>query len=46
MKTIWIWLVIAALLGIGFAIYRSGTSTGDLKVEPHAGKEIEKAKRR
>jgi hypothetical protein len=46
MKGIVIWLFIAAALVIGFAVYRSHTSKSRLNVEPHAAKEIEKAKRR
>jgi hypothetical protein len=46
MKAIWIWLTLAAVLAIGLVVYRSSTSSSDLNVEPHAAREIEKAKRR
>lgn len=45
MKRILLWLTIAAVLVIGFAIYRSWTSRLDLNVDPHVREEIEKAMR-
>jgi hypothetical protein len=40
-----LWLIVAAVLVIGFLLYRS-RSGSNLDVEPHAREEIEKAKRR
>jgi hypothetical protein len=45
MKRILLWLVVAALLVIGFVLYRSGSGSS-LNVTPHAREVIEKAKRR
>lgn len=45
MTTRLLWILIAAVLLIGFLVYRS-RSTGDLNVTPEAAREIEKAKRR
>lgn len=39
-------LALAAILLIGFALYRSYTSDNHLNGDPHAAEEIEKAKRR
>jgi hypothetical protein len=39
------WLIVAAVLVICFAVYRS-RSGDNLNVDPHALEEIEKAKRR
>jgi hypothetical protein len=40
-----LWLIVAAVLVIGFVLYRS-RSGRNLNVDPHAREEIEKAKRR
>jgi hypothetical protein len=40
-----LWLIVAAVLVIGFLLYRS-RSGRSLDVDPHAREEIEKAKRR
>ncbi len=45
MRRTLLWLIVAAALVIGFALYRS-RSGSTLNVEPHAAEEIEKAKRR
>ena len=45
MKKILLWLIVAAALVIGFALYRSRSGT-HLNVTPDAEREIEKAKRR
>ena len=39
-------LAVAIVLWIAFMLYRSYSSRDRLNVEPHAAKEIEKAKRR
>ena len=45
MKRTLLWLSVAAVLVIGFVLYRS-RSGRNLNVDPHARDEIEKAKRR
>jgi hypothetical protein len=45
-KTILLIVVVAILVVIGVVIYRSHISPNRFNVEPHAGHEIEKAKRR
>jgi hypothetical protein len=45
MKRTLLWLIVATLLVIGLALYRS-RSGRSLDVDPHAREEIEKAKRR
>jgi hypothetical protein len=45
MKTTLIWLIVAAVLVIGFLVYRF-RSAKNLDVDPYARQEIEKAKRR
>jgi cytochrome c-type biogenesis protein CcmH/NrfF len=45
MKKILLWLVVVAVLVIGFVVYRS-RSRNHLDVTPDARREIEKAKRR
>jgi hypothetical protein len=45
MKRAWVWLIVAAILVIGVALYRS-RSGSDLNVDPHARDVIEKATRR
>jgi hypothetical protein len=40
-----LWLIVAAVLVIGFVLYRSRSGT-NLNVAPHSREEIEKAKRR
>jgi cytochrome c-type biogenesis protein CcmH/NrfF len=45
MKKVLLWLIVAAVLVIGFAVYRS-RSRNHLDVTPEAHKEIEKAKQR
>ena len=40
-----LWLVVAAVLVIGFLLYHSWSGR-NLDVDPHAREEIEKAKRR
>jgi len=44
-KQLLLWLVVAAVVLIGFLLYR-GTSGNHLDVTPDAEREIEKAKRR
>jgi hypothetical protein len=39
-----LWLIVAAILVIGFLLYHS-RSGGNLDVDPHVREEIEKAKR-
>jgi hypothetical protein len=39
-------LAVAAVLLLSFLLYRSCTSDNRLNVDPHASKEIEKAKQR
>jgi hypothetical protein len=46
MNRIVLLLIAAAVLVIGFFIYRSHYSGNRLQVDPHAQQEIEKAKRR
>jgi hypothetical protein len=45
MKRALLWLIVAAVLLIGFVLYRA-RSGSDLNVTPDAAREIEKAKRR
>jgi hypothetical protein len=45
MRRILLWLLLAAILAIAIAAYRSRTSSS-LNIEPDAAQEIEKAKRR
>jgi hypothetical protein len=45
MKRALVWLIVAAILAIGIALYRS-RSASDLNVDPHARDVIEKAKQR
>jgi hypothetical protein len=45
MRRMVLWLIVAAVLVIGVALYRSRSRT-KLNVEPHAREVIEKAKRR
>jgi hypothetical protein len=45
-KTILLIVTVAVLVVIGVLIYRSHNSPNRLNVEPHAGHEIDKAKRR
>jgi hypothetical protein len=44
-KRILLWLIVAAVLVVGFLLYRSRPGT-HLNVTPDAEREIEKAKRR
>jgi Tfp pilus assembly protein PilO len=44
-KRLFVWLIVAAFLVIGFVFYLS-RSGSKLKVDPHARDVIEKAKRR
>jgi hypothetical protein len=44
-KRILLWLLVAAAMVIGYAVYRSRSSSNRLNVAPEAGREIEKAKR-
>jgi hypothetical protein len=46
MKQGLLWLLIAGIIVLVYAFYPSRHSSSDLKVEPHAAEEIEKAKRR
>jgi len=46
MKQTTLWLIIAGVLILAYAIYQSRRVSNDLDVEPHAAEEIEKAKRR
>lgn len=39
-------VLLAVVLGIAFLIYRSRVTPATLQVDPHAAREIEKAKRR
>jgi len=41
-----LWLILAGILILAYALYQSRRSDSDLNVEPHAAEEIEKAKRR
>lgn len=43
---LFLWIALAALLIIGYAVYRQRDESGRLNVEPHAREEIEKARRR
>jgi hypothetical protein len=45
-RTILVWLILAAALVIAVLVYRSHASRSRFNVEPHAAEEIEKAKRR
>jgi hypothetical protein len=45
MKWTLLWLLVAALLVVGFLLYRSRAGS-ELNVTPDAAREIEKAKRR
>ena len=45
MKQTTLWLILAGVLILAYAIYQSRRSGDDLNVEPHAAEEIEKAKR-
>lgn len=45
MKHIVLWLIVAAVLVIGYVLFPS-RSWGNLNVEPHAREVIEKAKQR
>ena len=45
MKRTLLWVLVAAILLVGFLLYRS-QSGSDLNVTPDAAQEIEKAKRR
>ena len=45
-KTISLWIVVAALLILGYALYRFRSTMNQLQAEPHAADEIEKAKSR
>ncbi len=40
-----VWLIAVVLLLIAFAVYRSRSSTDQLKVDQDAAREIERAKR-
>jgi hypothetical protein len=46
MRTLFLWIAIGAALILGFAVYHSYSSRSRLNVDPHAAREIEKAKRR
>jgi hypothetical protein len=46
MKRTLLWLLVAALILLGFLFYRSRFSRNRLNVTPDAAREIEKAKRR
>jgi hypothetical protein len=46
MKWLLLFVVVAAVLVIGFFLYRSHFSGNRLQVDPHAREEIDKAKRR
>ena len=46
MRRVLIIAVVVAVLVMGFFVYRSWHSRNELNVEPHARKEIEKAKGR
>ena len=46
MKTKWVIVILFVVLMLVFVFYRSHKSQNQLDVEPHAGGEIEKAKRR
>jgi hypothetical protein len=45
-KTILAVALLLVIMIVGFLLYRSQHSSGQLNVEPHAAQEIEKAKRR
>ena len=46
MKQTTLWLIIAGIIILAYAIYQSRRVSTDLEVEPHAAEEIEKAKHR
>jgi hypothetical protein len=46
MKWLLVLVIAAAVLVVGFFVYRSHFSADRLQVDPHAREEIEKAKRR
>jgi len=46
MKVRVLWLILALLLGLGFAMLRYRSRIDSLPIDPHAAEEIEKAKRR
>ena len=46
MKQTTIWLIIAVVIILAYAIYQSRRASIGLHVEPHAAEQIEKAKRR
>jgi hypothetical protein len=41
-----LWLILAAVLILGFAILRYRARMNSLRIDPHAAEEIDKAKRR
>jgi len=41
-----LWMAVAIILGAAIFWYRSSVTSDRVNVEPHAGREIEKAKRR
>ena len=45
MKQTTIWLLLAGVIILAYALYQFRRPTTDLNVEPHALEEIEKAKR-
>jgi hypothetical protein len=45
-KALWIFFLAAAILGLSMVSYRSCGSGSQLNVDPHARKEIQKAKER
>jgi hypothetical protein len=46
LKRTTVWLVIAGVIILAYAVYRLRGPKNDLNVEPHAAEEIEKAQRR
>jgi hypothetical protein len=40
-----LWLIVAGVLILAYALYQSRRPSNDLNVEPHAAEEIEKARR-
>jgi hypothetical protein len=46
MKSKLLWLIVAVAIILGYTLYLSLASRGNLEVDPHARQEIEKAKHR
>lgn len=46
MKRILLWVIVIGSVAILYLLYQSNRSTNRLNIDPHAAREIEKAKRR